>query len=81
MKGLVYLIPIAIAEDGFDAIPSYINEKIGERSLFTFIFLLSSVCFLRIRLSLLGIILSLLGIRFIFLNYVWDADQTRSPVM
>ncbi len=34
MKGLVYLIPIAIAEDGFDAIPSYINEKINQCEVF-----------------------------------------------
>ncbi len=34
MKGTIYLIPIAIAEDGFDAIPSYINEKINQCDVF-----------------------------------------------
>lgn len=34
MKGLVYLIPIAIAEDGYDAIPNYITEKINQCEVF-----------------------------------------------
>ena len=34
MKGLVYLIPIAIAEDGYDAIPNYIIEKINQCEVF-----------------------------------------------
>ena len=34
MKGSVYLIPIAIAEDGYDAIPTYINEKINQCEVF-----------------------------------------------
>jgi 16S rRNA (cytidine1402-2'-O)-methyltransferase len=34
MKGSVYLIPIVIAEDGYDAIPNYITEKINQCEVF-----------------------------------------------
>ena len=34
MKGTVYLIPIAIADDGYDAIPYYIKEKINQCEVF-----------------------------------------------
>jgi 16S rRNA (cytidine1402-2'-O)-methyltransferase len=34
MKSTIYLIPIAIAEDGYNAIPSYIAEKINECDVF-----------------------------------------------
>jgi 16S rRNA (cytidine1402-2'-O)-methyltransferase len=34
MKGSVYLIPIAIAEDGYAAIPNYIHEKINQCEVF-----------------------------------------------
>jgi 16S rRNA (cytidine1402-2'-O)-methyltransferase len=34
MSGEIYLIPIAIADDGYDAIPSYISEKINQCEVF-----------------------------------------------